>query len=100
MPSGNACYKAKGATAKTHMASKTRMLQGKAVCSRAATSKASKAVTSKEAKAMINQAEVMDSKAQEVVMARQVSKADTINRDKEVALLGSRAVQGSTAIFR
>lgn len=88
MPSGNACYKAKGATARIRMASKTHMPRGKAACSRAATHQASKVVTNKVA--TINEAEVMDSKAQEAVMARQVSKVDTtaVTVSKEVALLG------------
>lgn len=100
MPRGNACYKAKEAMVKT---SKTHTPQDKAACSRAEASKAgtSKVVSSKAA--MINKAEVMDSQVQEGVTAHQASKAAMINkavmvnRVKEVVLLGSRAVQGSTS---
>lgn len=110
MPSGNACYKVKGAIAKTNTASKTHTLQGKAACSRVATtSKPSRVATSKPRKvatsrvATTNKEEATDSRVQEEeeeeeeVMAHQVSKADTT---KEVALPGRAAVRDSTATFR
>jgi len=100
--------------ARTHKASKTRMPHGRVVCSKAAPHKASK-VMIKVMDSRVVDSRVMDSKAQEVVMARQASRADTtvanrvvmevdsrvmINRVKELEVLGSRPVQDSMATFR
>jgi len=101
--------------ARTHKASKTRMPHGRVVCSKAAPHKASKVMIKVMEVSRVVDSRVMDSKAQEVVMARQASRADTtvanrvvmevdsrvmINRVKELEVLGSRPVQDSMATFR